>query len=83
MTKFRPKTRVMPCEEYEALRDRIRACQPIVRVDATDLTWWMLDSDWLPTPSMAEVRFTLVENGHGHELFIVDDEHNTILIEPN
>lgn len=84
MTKFRPKTRSMPYEEYEALMDRIMSCTAIIRGGAyLGLSWWMLDDDWLPTQSMAEARFMLAENGYGYQLFIVDNAGDAILIEPN
>lgn len=82
MTKFKPKTRAMPYEEYEALMDRIMRCTAITRESAyLGLSWWMLDDDWLPTQSMAEARFILAENNYGYQMFIVDNAGDAILIE--
>jgi hypothetical protein len=70
---FRPQTRAMPDEEYEALTAMLYHCPPVVQSSLVGTSIWMLDDDLMPTQTMAAVRWIMTDNHYDCNVFQIDN----------
>lgn len=78
---YRPKTRVMPEAEYEALANKIyRGVAPLTTGWAASTKVFMCDSDFVPTQTLADVRWIMTDNPYDMRLFQVDAAGDAILL---
>lgn len=78
---MKPKTRKIPEREYDALTEMIyKKAQPVIPSPVAGTSVFMLDSDFLTTQSMAEIRWIMTDSPYDTRLFQIDGAGDAILL---